>query len=91
MGYVDPNQDSYYPVPPLAPCQSQSEPESMSESHMSVTFPAAGIVRSYQSAVVRAMFNRAGIVTDRVRDHVRAAYVTATLVRANLLRHIIYS
>jgi hypothetical protein len=91
MGYVDLNQDSYYPVPPLAPCQSQSEPESMSELHMSVTFPAAGIVRSYQSAVIRAMFNRAGIVRDRVRDHVRAAYVTATLVRANLLRHIIYS
>jgi hypothetical protein len=41
------------------------------------------------------MFIRAGIVRDLVRDlvrdHVRAAHVRATLVRANLLSHIIYS
>jgi len=67
----------------------------MSESHLSVTFIAAGTVRSCQSALVRAMFIRAGIVRDLVRDlvrdHVRAAHVRATLVRANLLSHIIYS
>jgi len=77
----------------------------MSESHLSVTFIAAGIVRSCQSALVRAMFIRARIVRalvrDLVRDHVRAALVRAThvkatlvratLVRANLLSHIIYS
>jgi hypothetical protein len=84
-----------YPVPPLAPWQSQSEPESMSESHLTVTFMAAGTVRSCQSALVRAMFIRARIVRDLVRDlvrdHVRAAHVRATLVRANLLSHIIYS
>jgi len=65
------------------------------ESHLSVTFIAAGIVRSCYRALVRAMFIRAGIVRDLVRelvrDHVRAAHVKATLVRANLLRHIIYS
>jgi len=77
----------------------------MSESHLSVTFIAAGTVRSCQSALVRAMFIRAGIVRamfiragivrdlvrDLVRDHLRAAHVRATLVRANLLSHIIYS
>jgi len=77
----------------------------MSESHLSVTFIAAWIVRSYQSAHFRAMCIRAGIVRDLVRDlvrdHVRAALVRATLVkatlvratlvRANLLSHIIYS
>jgi hypothetical protein len=40
------------------------------------------------------MLIRAGIVRDLVRDlvrdHVRAAHVRATLVRANLLSHIIY-
>jgi len=77
----------------------------MSESHLSVTFIAAGTVRSCQSAPARAMFIRAGnvramfiragsvrdVVRDVVRDHVRAAHVRATLVRANLLSHIIYS
>jgi len=73
----------------------------MSESHLSVTFIAARTVRSCQSAlvramfiragIVRAMFIRAGIVRDLVRDHLRAAHVRATLVRANLLSHIIYS
>jgi len=77
----------------------------MSESHLSVTFIAAGTVRSGQSALVRAMFVRAGIVRamfiragivrdlvrDLVRDHVRATHVRATLVRANLLSDIIYS
>jgi len=67
----------------------------MSESHLSVTFIAAGAVRSFQSALVRAMFIRAGIVPaflrDLVKDLVRVAPVRATLVRANLLSQIIYS
>jgi len=97
--YVDLNRAAWYPVPPFAPCQSQSEPDSMSESHLLVTFIAAGIVRSYHSALVSAMFIGAGIVRDLVgdlvrdlvRDHVRAVlvrakHVKATLVRATLVR-----
>jgi len=105
IGYVDLNRDARYPVPSLAPCQSQSEPESMSESHLSVTFITAGIVRSWQRALVRAISIGAGIVRDLVRDlvrdhvraalvrsrHVKATLVKATLVRSNLLSHIIYS
>jgi len=91
IGYVDLNRDAYYSVPPLAPCLIQSEAESMSESHLSVAFIAAGTVRSWQSAPVSAMCIRAGIVRDLVRDLVRAAHVRATLVRANLLSHIRYS
>jgi len=67
----------------------------MSESYLSVTFNTAGTARSYQSALVRSMFIRARIVRDLVRDfvrdHVRPAHVRASLVRANLLSHIIYS
>ena len=67
----------------------------MSESHLTATFIAAGIVRSYQCALVRGMFIRAWIVRnlvrDLVRDHATAAHVRATHVRANLLRHIINS
>ena len=58
----------------------------MSESHLSVTFIAAGTVRSCKSPLVRAMSIRARIVRDLVRDLVRAAHV-----RANVLSHIIYS
>jgi len=99
--YVDHNRDTRYPVQPVAPCQSQSEPESMSESHLSVTFIAAWIVRWCQSALTIAMFIGAQIVRDLVRDHVRTALVSAThvkptlvrakLVRANVLSHMIYS
>jgi len=46
----------------------------------------AGIVRSCQSGLVRAMFIRAGIVTDHVRDHVNTALLRATLVRARFIR-----
>jgi hypothetical protein len=81
-------------VPPLAPCQGQSELEPMSESHLLVTFIAGGTARSCQSELVRAVFIRAGIVRDLVRDlvrdHVRAAHVRAPLVRAKLLSYIIY-
>ena len=67
----------------------------MPELHLSVTIIAARIVGSCQSSLVRAMFIRARIVRDLVRDlvrdHVRAAHVRATLVRANLHSHIIYS
>ena len=44
------------------------------------------IVRSCQSALVRAMYIRAGIIRDHVRDHVKAAFVRATLVRATFIR-----
>jgi hypothetical protein len=70
----------------------------MSESHLSVTFIAAGTLRSRHSArvsalfiragIVRAMFIRAVIVRDLVRDRVN---VRATLVRATSLGHMIYS
>jgi hypothetical protein len=77
----------------------------MSESHISVTFIAARIVKSYVSPLFRALFISAGIVRDlardNVRDHVRAApvraiHVKGTLLRAklvmsNLLTHILYS
>jgi hypothetical protein len=56
----------------------------MSESHLSVTFIAAGIVRSCQSTLVRAMLIRAGIV----RDHVRATPVRATLLELELAETI---
>jgi len=80
--YVDLNRDAWYPEPALVSAAfcTLSEPESMSESHMSVTFIAAGIVRSCQSTLVRAMLIRAGIV----RDHVRATLVKATLSEPEL-------
>jgi hypothetical protein len=58
----------------------------MSESHLSVTFIAAVIVRLCQSALVRAIWIRVGIVRALVRDHVKAALVMATLVRATFIR-----
>jgi hypothetical protein len=81
-GYVDLNRDAWYPEPALVSAAfcTLSEPESMSESHLSVTFIAAGIVRSCQSALVRAMLIRARIV----RDHVRATLVRATLSEPEL-------
>jgi len=63
----------------------------MSESYFSVTFITARIVITCQSTLVGGMFIWAGIVRDLVRDHARAAHVRATLVRANLLSHMIYS
>jgi len=66
IGFVDLNWDSWYPVLPLAPCQTQSEQDFMSESHLSDTSIAAGIVGTSQSALARAMFIRAAIVRDLV-------------------------
>ena len=43
-GYVNHDRDAWYPVLPLASCQSQSGPESISESHLSVTFITARIL-----------------------------------------------
>jgi len=67
----------------------------MSESHLSVTFIPASIVRSCQSTHVRAMLIRAGIVRDRFRDPVReyvwAPHVRAPLVSKKLLSHVTYS
>jgi len=90
IGYVDLNRDVRHSLSPLAPCQSQSKPESMPELHLSVIFIIAKVVRSCQSALLRAMFIRPGIVrylvTDLVRDHVIAALARATLVKATLIR-----
>jgi len=63
----------------------------MSEVHLSVTFIAAGIVRSCQSALVRVMFIRvmcirAGIVRDLVRDLVRDGLVRAIFIGAGIVR-----
>ena len=41
---------------------------------------------SCQSALVRAMLIRAGIVRDHVRDHIKAALVRSTLVKATFIR-----
>jgi len=94
IGNDDPNRAAWYSVQFLAPCQSQSEPESMSESHVSVTFIASWIVRSCESALVRAMFIWAVIVRDLVRelvrDYVRAAHVRATPVKATLVRATLF-
>jgi hypothetical protein len=80
--YLDLNRDVWYPEPTLfsAAFCTWSQPESMSESPLSVTFIAAAIVRSCQSALIRAMLIRAGIV----RDHVRATLVRATLSEPEL-------
>jgi len=81
--YVDLNRDAWYVEPALvgAAFCTLLEPESMSESHLSVTFIAAGIVRSCQSTLVRAMLFGARIVWD----HARATLVRATLVTGSLL------
>ena len=93
IGYVDLNRDAWYPVASLAPCQSQTIPEPMSELLLWLTFIAAGIVWLCQSALVRAMFIRATIVRelrrDLLRDHLRATHVLATLVQATLDRAIL--
>jgi len=83
-GYVYPNRDAWYPEPALisAAFCTVSEPESISESHLSVTFLAAGIARSCQSACVRTMLIRTGIV----RDHVRGTLAWATVVRHTVVR-----
>jgi len=58
----------------------------MLEWHISLTCITAMIVRPFQSALVLAIFIRVGIISDLVRDHVRAALVTAILVKALLVR-----
>jgi len=75
--YVDLNSDAWYPEPVLvsAPFCTMSEPESMSESHLSVTFITAGIVWSCQSTLFRAML----IIARIARDQARATLVRATL------------
>ena len=86
-GYVDLDRDALYPEPAhfSAAFCTLEEPESMSEWHLSVTFFAAGILRSCQSALVRAMLMRAGIVRDYVwATLIRATHFRATLVRATL-------